>query len=88
MLKITTVLTALAVVASWDFNAAIGKIGVMELEPLAFLCLRFFLTAMVFMPFAHAGRDDCGLLLMIAVLLKVCHQGRFLSRLSFFLHLR
>lgn len=75
MLKITTVLTALAVVASWGFNAAIGKIGVMELEPLAFLCLRFFLTAVFFMPFAHARREDYGLLLMIAILLNVCHQG-------------
>lgn len=74
-MKFSAVIIALLVVASWGFNAAIGKIGVTEYEPIAFLALRFFLTALIFMPFASAKREDYPLLLLIALLLNVGHMG-------------
>lgn len=74
-MKFSAVIISLLVVASWGFNAAIGKIGVTEFDPIAFLALRFFLTALIFMPFARAERKDYPLLLLIALLLNVGHMG-------------
>lgn len=74
-MKSTTVLAALLIVASWGFNAAIAKIGVLEFEPMAFLAVRMLLTALIFLPFARVKKSDLPLLLTIAVLLNVGHMG-------------
>jgi len=69
------VLLTLLIVASWGSNAAVAKIGVLELEPMAFLAVRFSLTALVFLPFSHVRKSDLPLLFLIALLLNVGHIG-------------
>lgn len=72
-MPISQLLLAVAIVASWGFNAAISKIVVAEMPTLAFLSLRFFATALIFMPFSHLKRSDISRLIKIAVLLNLGH---------------
>lgn len=72
-MPVSQLILAVAIVASWGFNAAISKVVVSEMPTLAFLSLRFFATALIFMPFSHLKRNEISRLLKIAVLLNLGH---------------
>lgn len=72
-MPVAQLLLAVAIVASWGLNAAISKVVVSEMPTLGFLSLRFFATALIFMPFSHLKKSDLKQLLKIALLLNVGH---------------
>lgn len=74
-MDLASVITAICIVACWGFNAAIGKMGVLEVPPLAFLSIRFILSALIFLPFAKVNRSHLKTLLLISLLLNVGHMG-------------
>ena len=88
-MPLSQIFLAVAIVASWGLNAAISKIVVTQIPTLAFLSLRFFATALIFMPFAKLHKKDLGRLFKIAMLLNVGHFSftfyslKYLSAASF-----
>lgn len=88
-MPVTQILLAVAIVASWGLNAAISKIVVSQIPTLAFLSIRFFATALIFMPFAHLHKKDIWRLFKIAMLLNIGHFSftfyslKYLSAASF-----
>lgn len=82
-------LLAITIVAAWGMNAAISKIVVTQIPTLAFLSVRFFATALIFMPFAKFHKKDLWLLFKISMLLNVGHFSftfyslKYLSASSF-----
>ncbi len=74
-MKLSSLLVTIAVVASWGLNAAIGKMGVMEVPPQAFLAIRFVIAGLLFLPFARVNKKQLKFLLLIALLLNVGHMG-------------
>lgn len=72
-MPLSQILLAIAIVAAWGFNAAISKIVVAQMPTLAFLSLRFFATALIFMPFSHLKKGDFPKLFKISMLLNVGH---------------
>lgn len=72
-MPLSQILLAIAIVAAWGFNAAISKIVVAQMPTLAFLSLRFFATALIFMPFSHLKKGDLPKLFKISMLLNVGH---------------
>lgn len=88
-MPVTQILLAVAIVASWGFNAAISKIVVTQIPTLAFLSVRFFATALIFMPFAKLHKKDLWCLFKIAILLNIGHFSftfyslKYLSAASF-----
>lgn len=88
-MPVTQILLAVAIVASWGLNAAISKIVVTQIPTLAFLSLRFFATALIFMPFAKLHKKDLWRLFKIAMLLNIGHFSftfyslKYLSAASF-----
>lgn len=74
-MKLSSLVLAVLIVASWGLNAAIGKIGVMQVPPLAFLAIRFILSAAIFLPFAHVTKLELKYLFLISLLLNVGHMG-------------
>lgn len=74
-MSLSQILLTLLIIASWGSNAAVSKIGIMELEPIAFLAIRFFFTALIFVPFGRVHKKDLKLLLIISLLLNVGHMG-------------
>lgn len=74
-MKLSSIIIAVLIVASWGFNSAIGKIGVMQVGPLAFLTVRFILAALIFLPFARVNKNQLRWLFIITLLLNVGHMG-------------
>ena len=74
-MKLSEILLALAIVAGWGFNVAVGKMGVSELNPLLFLSIRFFMAGIIFLPFAKVTRSQIKYLFLIAIFLNVGHMG-------------
>lgn len=70
------ILLTLLVVIIWGANIVAIRAGVLELEPLTLLALRFSLTALVFLPFARwPGTKQAFIILQIGFLMGVLHQG-------------
>lgn len=74
-MKFSDILLALMIVVGWGFNVAIGKMGVAELNPLLFLAIRFFITGIIFLPFAKTTKAQLPYLFIIALCLNVGHMG-------------
>jgi len=70
------ILLALLTVLIWGGNVVAIKIGVTELPALVILCLRFTLTALVFLPFIQwPDRNRLKLLCEVSFYMCVLHQG-------------
>lgn len=82
-MKLSSILMAIFIVACWGINASIGKMGVMEVPPLAFLTIRFVLAGLLFLPFAKLDKSKLKTLLLIAILLNVGHMGCIFVALKF-----
>lgn len=74
-MKLSSIVIAISIVACWGLNAAIGKIGVMQFPPLAFLTIRFVFSALIFLPFAKVNKSQLKMLFLISLLLNVLHMG-------------
>lgn len=74
---------ALTVIAIWGANAAIGKVAAVQVPPVAFLAFRFFLTAMLCMPFIVWRRDSLWPLFKIAFVLNFLHYGFVFSAMKY-----
>lgn len=69
-------LLALLAVILWGLNFAISKMGFDYLPPLAFLSLRFVLTALIFLPFIRSvSKEQCYRLIKVALLLNIGHYA-------------
>lgn len=82
-MKLSAIITAVCIVACWGLNAAIGKIGVLQVQPLAFLTIRFVFSALIFLPFAKVNKSQLKMLFLIALLLNVFHMGFIFISLNF-----
>jgi O-acetylserine/cysteine efflux transporter len=74
-MKLSDICLAIAVVAIWGANAAIGKLAIPQVPAFTFLVLRFALTGLIFLPFVDWQRRHVIAALKIAVLLNVLHYG-------------
>jgi O-acetylserine/cysteine efflux transporter len=73
---IKAILLALLVIAIWGANIVAIRAGVLELEPLTFLALRFSLTALAFLPFVKwPGWKMASIIAQVGILMGVLHQG-------------
>lgn len=76
IVSVKAALLALFVVIIWGANIVAIRAGVLELEPLTLLALRFSLTALVFLPFARwPGAKQAFIILQVGFLMGVLHQG-------------
>lgn len=82
-MKLSSVVIAICIVACWGLNASIGKIGVLQVPPLAFLTIRFIFSALIFLPFAKVNKSQLKILFLIALLLNVLHMGFIFVALKF-----
>lgn len=75
-MPIKATLLALLVIAIWGANIVAIRAGVLEMEPLTLLALRFSLTALVFLPFARwPGAKMAFIIFQVGLLMGVLHQG-------------
>lgn len=71
---------AVLILAGWGFNGAIIKLAIPQMPPLAFLCLRFFLSGILFLPFSRFSRQELGDLLKVGLMMNVvCYSFMFLA---------
>lgn len=75
IMHIFVALLATFVAASWGLNAAVTKYGALNIPPLTLLVFRYFLTALIFLPFAKIKKSETGPLLKIAFLEGVVTNG-------------
>lgn len=74
-MKLSAVLWAILVVAIWGINPAISKLAMIEMPTFAFLSLRYFLTALIFLPFVRIKTKDLKMLFVFALLINVVMNG-------------
>ena len=67
---------ALFVIVVWGANIVAIRAGVLEMEPLTLLAIRFSLTALLFLPFARwPGAKQAFNIFQVGLLMGVLHQG-------------
>ena len=76
------ILTLLLVTLVWGFNFAVVKIGLAQLPPILFVSLRFFLVALLLLPFLKRPRHKRGLILLLGITLGVIHFSMFFLGVS------
>lgn len=84
-MNLKTVLLTLLVIFIWGSNFAVVKSAVTHVPPLAFISLRFFLTALVFAPLVNwqAFKNEWKGLFVVGFLMGVLHQGTMFTGLLY-----
>ena len=76
------ILTLLLVTLVWGFNFAIVKVGLAQLPPILFVSLRFFVVALLLLPFLKWPQHKRGLIALLGVTLGVVHFSMFFLGVS------
>ena len=76
-------LLALAVTLCWGINFVVAKVGLEQLPPLLFMCLRFVVVALVLVPFFRLPRQNVRAVLILAVTLGFTHFSLMFTGLQY-----
>ena len=74
-MKISTVLLAILAVAIWGFHPAVGKLGLLEIPPFAFLTIRYAIISLIFLPFARPTKQELIQLFFVALTSNVIYNA-------------
>ena len=74
-MKFSTVVLALLAVAIWGFHPAVGKLGLLEIPPFAFLTIRYTLISLIFLPFARPTKKELVQLFFVAMTSNVIYNA-------------
>ena len=74
-MKFSTVVLALLAVAIWGFHPAVGKLGLLESPPFAFLTIRYTLISLIFLPFARPTKKELVQLFFVAMTSNVIYNA-------------
>jgi O-acetylserine/cysteine efflux transporter len=76
------ILTLLLVTLVWGFNFAVVKVGLAQLPPILFVSLRFFVVALLLLPFLKWPQHKRGLIALLGITLGVVHFSMFFLGVS------
>ena len=74
-MKLSTIFLALLAVAIWGFHPAIGKLGLLEIPPFAFLTIRYAIISLLFLPFARPSKQELIQLFFVALTSNVIYNA-------------
>lgn len=72
-----SVVFTLIVVSIWGLNPAISKLGMLDIPPFAFLSMRYFFTAALFLPFANLRKEHIKVIFFASLFSNVVTNGIF-----------
>ncbi len=72
-MRVRDIALAILIMAVWGFNLAIAKLGLVELPPMLFLWLRFFIVAVLLVPLVRMPRGRWRDIGILAFLLGCLH---------------
>ena len=75
-MNLKSIILALLVILVWGSNFVVIKVGVMEIEPLIILGMRFLCAGLIFLPFLKwPGWKQARMIMLVGLLMGPLHQG-------------